>query len=132
MEQCQGGEGQRARADSVAVDEGPGGSREGVVAAAEEAVLAVVDTLEVLGIPNMLVGSFSCNFYGIGRSTKDADFVNSFYLKKQPEKLFLISTGNITNASLDALILPNPPAIIAAFQISNLVELSRTALTIHT
>jgi hypothetical protein len=41
----------------------------------EEAVLAVIDALEALGIPYMLVGSFSSNYYGIARSTKDADFV---------------------------------------------------------
>jgi hypothetical protein len=41
----------------------------------EEATLAVIDALETLHIPYMLVGSFSSNYYGIGRSTKDADFV---------------------------------------------------------
>lgn len=41
----------------------------------DEAALAVVNVLETLGIPYMLVGSFSSNYYGIPRSTKDADFV---------------------------------------------------------
>lgn len=41
----------------------------------EEAAMAVVDALEALQIPYMMVGSFSSNYYGIGRSTKDADFV---------------------------------------------------------
>jgi hypothetical protein len=40
-----------------------------------DAALAVVDALESLQIPYMLVGSLSSNAYGIGRSTKDADFV---------------------------------------------------------
>ena len=35
----------------------------------------VIDALNQLGIPFMLVGSFSSNLYGIPRSTKDADFV---------------------------------------------------------
>jgi len=43
-----------------------------------EATLAVIDALEGCGIPYILVGSFSSNFYGIGRSTKDADFVVQF------------------------------------------------------
>jgi hypothetical protein len=43
----------------------------------EEATLAVVDALERLAIPYMLVGSFASNYYGIPRSTKDADFVIS-------------------------------------------------------
>jgi hypothetical protein len=35
----------------------------------------VIDGLHALSIPYILVGSFSSNFYGIPRSTKDADFV---------------------------------------------------------
>ncbi len=44
----------------------------------EEAVMAVIDALEALHIPYMLVGSLSSNYYGITRSTKDADFVVQF------------------------------------------------------
>lgn len=40
-----------------------------------EATLAIIDALETLGIPYMLVGSLSSNVYGIPRSTHDADFV---------------------------------------------------------
>jgi hypothetical protein len=42
---------------------------------AEEVVYAVIDALDGLGIPYMLVGSFSSNLYGVPRSTKDADVV---------------------------------------------------------
>ena len=38
-------------------------------------VLRVVDALERLNIPYMLVGSYSSNAFGIARSTQDADFV---------------------------------------------------------
>lgn len=38
-------------------------------------VLRVISLFEQLAIPYMLVGSFSSNFYGRPRSTKDADFV---------------------------------------------------------
>lgn len=41
----------------------------------DEAVIAVVDALDSLSIPYMVVGSFSTNLYGLPRSTKDADFV---------------------------------------------------------
>ncbi len=41
----------------------------------EDAAIAVIDALESLDIPYMLVGSFSSNFYGIPRATHDADFV---------------------------------------------------------
>ena len=63
--------------------------------------------------------------------TKDADFVNSFLLKGEPYKLLLISTGNITNAELEALFLPQLTAIIEAFQTNSFVELNRTALVTH-
>jgi hypothetical protein len=43
-----------------------------------EATLAVIDALEDLRIPYMLVGSLSSSFYGIPRSTQDADFVVQF------------------------------------------------------
>jgi len=41
----------------------------------EEATVAVIETLSSLGIPYMLVGSLASNYYGIPRSTQDADFV---------------------------------------------------------
>ncbi len=41
----------------------------------EQVAEAVIDALEGLGIPYMLVGSFSSNLYGIPRSTKDIDLV---------------------------------------------------------
>ena len=41
----------------------------------DDATLAVIDALEMLGIPYMVVGSFSSNVYGVPRSTHDADFV---------------------------------------------------------
>jgi hypothetical protein len=41
----------------------------------DEATLTVIDALETLAIPYMVVGSLSSNLYGIPRSTKDADFV---------------------------------------------------------
>lgn len=63
--------------------------------------------------------------------TKDADFVASFALARRPAKLLVVSTGNITNAELVALLLANLPAIVAAFDAHDHVELSRTALIIH-
>ena len=41
----------------------------------EDCFLVVVDALEELAIPYMIVGSFSSSYYGIPRSTQDADFV---------------------------------------------------------
>lgn len=63
--------------------------------------------------------------------TKDADFVNSFLTVHQPYKLLLISTGNITNAELEALFVPHLSAITAAFATHDYIELTRTALVFH-
>ena len=42
---------------------------------AEQVMLAVANALEQAGIPSMLVGAFASNYYGIPRSTQDADFL---------------------------------------------------------
>jgi hypothetical protein len=41
----------------------------------DEATLAMIRALSAAGIPYMLAGSFSSNFYGVPRSTQDAGFV---------------------------------------------------------
>ena len=41
----------------------------------DDVALRVSEALGVAGVPFMLVGGFSSNYYGIPRSTKDADFV---------------------------------------------------------
>lgn len=41
----------------------------------EVAVKGVIQALNAIGMPYMLTGSLASNMYGIGRSTKDADFV---------------------------------------------------------
>jgi predicted nuclease of predicted toxin-antitoxin system len=63
--------------------------------------------------------------------TKDADFVTSFTLARRPAKLLVVSTGNITNAALEGLVVANLPAIVVAFDAHDYVELGRTALIIH-
>lgn len=42
------------------------------------ATAKMIEALESLGVPYMVVGSLSANLYGIPRSTKDADFVVQF------------------------------------------------------
>ncbi len=63
--------------------------------------------------------------------TKDADFVNSFLLARKPYKLLLISTGNIKNADLEALLVPQISAIAVAFAPHDYIELTRTAIIFH-
>ena len=63
--------------------------------------------------------------------TKDADFVESFILHHKPEKLLLISTGNISNAELERLLLPHVGAIVQAFETVDFIEVSRFGVMLH-
>ena len=63
--------------------------------------------------------------------TKDADFVNSFTLHQQPYKLLLLSTGNINNQQLLALIEVHLSTIEQAFEEHRYVELEREHLIVH-
>lgn len=63
--------------------------------------------------------------------TKDSDFVTTFLLRGEPEKLLLISTGNISNDELETLVAANHQAIADALTVNAFVELTRTGLLIH-
>ena len=63
--------------------------------------------------------------------TKDADFVNTFMLYRQPKRLLLVSTGNISNNELEQLMLTNIGKIIEAFSTSSFVEITRSTLIVH-
>jgi predicted nuclease of predicted toxin-antitoxin system len=63
--------------------------------------------------------------------TKDNDFVVSFHLQRVPPKLLLVSTGNIANDKLSKLLASNLSALETAFSQHDFVELSTTAITIH-
>ena len=47
--------------------------------------------------------------------TKDGDFVDSHLLISRPAKLLLVSTGNISNRGLEALMTPLVPDIVREF-----------------
>lgn len=64
-------------------------------------------------------------------TTKDSDFVDAFYLQHRPQKLWLLSTGNISNRDLEALIRANIDQVVALFQQHRFVELSRTDVVVH-
>ncbi len=63
--------------------------------------------------------------------TKDGDFVDSFLLSKEPYKLLLISTSNISNKDLESLFAPLTATIVSTFQTHDYAELTRTALIVH-
>lgn len=63
--------------------------------------------------------------------TRDTDFVSSFMLYGEPRKLLLVSTGNIVNAELEDIFVPQIPVIAAAFDTYDYLELTRTNLIFH-
>jgi predicted nuclease of predicted toxin-antitoxin system len=63
--------------------------------------------------------------------TKDADFVESFYVQQMPYKLLLISTGNISNTALEALFVVSIDDISAAFETAQFIELTHNAWIVH-
>lgn len=63
--------------------------------------------------------------------TKDSDFVQSFLLKREPWKLLLVSTGNISNDELMKLFQVNISQIAEALAAFHFVELNRTNLICH-
>lgn len=63
--------------------------------------------------------------------TKDAEFVDSHVLRNRPVKLLLISTGNITNRDLEALVVPLLTDIILEFQTHSFLELGRAGIVVR-
>ena len=62
---------------------------------------------------------------------KDADFVDGHVLRGRPAKLLLISTGNISNRDLEALVVPLIPEILREFQAHPFLELGPTGLVVR-
>ena len=65
-------------------------------------------------------------------TTKDSDFSTSFWLQDQPQKLLLISTGNIRNAELETLLIANFNQLILGLTENRYVELTREHVIVHT
>ena len=63
--------------------------------------------------------------------TKDADFVTGHLVRRAPARLWLVSTGNLSNAALDALVLPHLGAVVGALADGAFVELTPRALIVH-
>jgi len=60
--------------------------------------------------------------------TKDYDFLNTHILKSVPQKLLIITTGNIKNKQLFELLTKNWQLICDLFQTCNLVELNNDTI----
>jgi len=63
--------------------------------------------------------------------SKDADFLESFLLKKVPPKLLLVKTGNIPNTSLLQIFELHLIYITDALVSNSLIEITKTEIIIH-
>jgi len=63
--------------------------------------------------------------------TKDNDFLESFLLKKEPEKLILVKTGNISNTELLEIFDNNFNIIVKSIQENSLIEITMRELIVH-
>lgn len=63
--------------------------------------------------------------------TKDADFVDSHLIAGRPAKLLLVSTGNISNRDLEALVVPLIPDIVREFATHAFLELGQSGVVIR-
>jgi predicted nuclease of predicted toxin-antitoxin system len=64
-------------------------------------------------------------------TTKDSDFSTAFWLQNRPQKLLLISTGNIRNLGLETLLIANFDQLISALTENQYIELTREHVIVH-
>jgi len=64
-------------------------------------------------------------------TTKDSDFSTAFWLQNRPNKLLLISTGNIRNAELETLLIANFERLIEELTDNRFIELTREHIVVH-
>jgi predicted nuclease of predicted toxin-antitoxin system len=63
--------------------------------------------------------------------TKDSDFVDTHTLLGRPAKLLLVTTGNLSNAELERLMVPLIPLIVSEFHTHCFLEIGRAGVIIR-
>lgn len=63
--------------------------------------------------------------------TKNSDFVDSHILQGRPERLLLISTGNITHRPLETLMVPLIPMMVEQLQTCRFIELQHHGMILR-
>ena len=94
------------------------------------------DSIHTLELPNankttdLEINSFSMKENRIVVS-KDRDFWQWYLLKKEPYKLILITTGNLSNNELLQLLERSFPEIFTMLETSHVIELSKLNIIVH-
>ena len=63
--------------------------------------------------------------------SKDADFIQSHLLRGSPARLLIVTTGNISNKDLSALLLGVLPELVKLFESHVLIEMNQRALIVR-
>ena len=63
--------------------------------------------------------------------TKDSDSIENYIFKGQPEKLLIVSTGNIDNTQLIDLFEKNIDTLISLFNQHSVIEINEIEISIH-
>ena len=63
--------------------------------------------------------------------TKDNDFLESFLIHGQPQKLILIRTGNVSNAELQAIFDKHLDKILSLMEENSLIEITKNEMVVH-
>lgn len=63
--------------------------------------------------------------------TKDNDFFNSYFVAGMPEKLIVVSTGNISNKRLMEIFQANLEKIILVLEENCLIQITQAGILVH-
>lgn len=63
--------------------------------------------------------------------TKDNDFLDNYILQGQPQKLLIVSTGNINNNDLIRLFEQNIETIKSLFEENTVIEINEEEIQVH-
>lgn len=63
--------------------------------------------------------------------TKDSDFLDNYILQGQPQKLLIVSTGNINNNDLIRLFKQNIETIKSLFEENTVIEINEEEIQVH-
>jgi len=63
--------------------------------------------------------------------TKDRDFRDSHLLRRSPQRLLVVTTGNINNSDLLSLFADNLGSIVEALTEASFVEMGQTGLVLY-
>ena len=63
--------------------------------------------------------------------SKDSDFLDNYILEDHPEKLLIVSTGNISNLNLIQLFERNIETLKSLFEENKVIEIDEQEIQVH-